>query len=61
MRWCRSRTATLTVSQPVPYRRRDEGRAAERRKIGQHSEEVLREAGYSADDIGRLRTLGVLA
>ena len=29
--------------------------------IGQHSEAVLREAGYGADDIARLRSLGVLA
>jgi formyl-CoA transferase len=28
--------------------------------IGQHSEELLREAGYAADEIGRLRSLGVL-
>ena len=30
-------------------------------KVGQHSEDVLRDAGYSADEIGKLRTLGVLA
>ena len=29
--------------------------------VGQHSEAVLREAGYSADEIGRLRKQGVLA
>ena len=29
--------------------------------VGQHSEDVLRDAGYSVDEIGRLRTLGVLA
>jgi formyl-CoA transferase len=29
--------------------------------IGQHSEEVLREAGYSPDQIGHLRKSGVLA
>ena len=28
--------------------------------IGQHNDEVLMEAGYSADDISRLRSLGVL-
>ena len=28
--------------------------------VGQHSETVLREAGYAADEIARLRTLGVL-
>jgi crotonobetainyl-CoA:carnitine CoA-transferase CaiB-like acyl-CoA transferase len=29
--------------------------------VGQHNEHVLREAGYSGDDIERLRGLGVLA
>jgi formyl-CoA transferase len=29
--------------------------------IGQHSEMVLREAGYAETDIARLRSLGVLA
>ncbi|MSO99977.1 MAG: CoA transferase [Acetobacteraceae bacterium] len=29
--------------------------------LGQHNEVVLREAGYSADDVARLRSLGVLA
>jgi crotonobetainyl-CoA:carnitine CoA-transferase CaiB-like acyl-CoA transferase len=29
--------------------------------VGQHSEDVLRQAGYSADEIGQLRKLGVLA
>jgi formyl-CoA transferase len=28
--------------------------------IGQHSEELLRETRYTADEIGRLRNLGVL-
>lgn len=51
---------TLTISSPfhidgapkVPPRRAP--------AIGQHNEDVLREAGYSADEIGRLRSLGVL-
>ncbi len=29
-------------------------------EVGEHSEEVLREAGYPAEEIGRLRGLGVL-
>ncbi len=29
--------------------------------VGQHNEAVLREAGYSADDVARLRSLGVVA
>jgi crotonobetainyl-CoA:carnitine CoA-transferase CaiB-like acyl-CoA transferase len=28
--------------------------------VGQHSEAVLREAGYSADEIEKLKKLGVL-
>ena len=47
--------------EPVPFRRRGQGRAAPCAWVGQHSEDVLREAGYSGDEIGRLRTLGVLA
>ena len=51
----------LTVSAPfhvegvpkIPPRRAPD--------LGQHSDAVLREAGYSADDVGRLRALGVLA
>jgi formyl-CoA transferase len=52
---------TLTVSSP--FHIDGETKVAPRRApvVGQHSEAVLREAGYSADEIGRLRTLGVLA
>jgi len=52
---------TLTVSSP--FNLAGEAKGAPRRapSVGQHSEDVLREAGYSADDIGRLRKLGVLA
>jgi formyl-CoA transferase len=28
--------------------------------VGQHSETVLRDAGYSADEIAKLKALGVL-
>ena len=46
-----------------PFHLDGEAKVAPRRApaVGQHSEDVLREAGYSADDIGRLRKLGVLA
>jgi formyl-CoA transferase len=47
--------------EPVPAGRRGEGCVAASATVGQHSEDVLREAGYSADDVGRLRKLGVLA
>ena len=52
---------TLTVSSP--FHIDGETKVTPRRApvVGQHSEEVLREAGYSADEIGRLRSLGVLA
>jgi formyl-CoA transferase len=51
----------LTVSSP--FHLDGETKVAPRRppSIGQHTDEVLREAGYSSDDIGRLRALGVLA
>ena len=50
----------LTVSSP--FHLDGETKVAPRRapSIGQHSEAVLREAGYSTEEIGRLRGLGVL-
>jgi formyl-CoA transferase len=50
----------LTVS--CPFHLDGEEKVAPRRapSVGQHSEEVLEEAGYSSGDIGRLRSLGVL-
>ncbi len=52
--------AALTVSSP--FHLEGETKVAPRRapSVGQHTEEVLREAGYSTGDIGRLRALGVL-
>jgi formyl-CoA transferase len=35
--------------------------AARAPSVGQHNEAVLRDAGYSADDVERLRGLGVVA
>jgi formyl-CoA transferase len=51
----------LTVSSP--FQLAGEAKVAPRRapSLGQHSEVVLREAGYDADEIGRLRGLGVIA
>jgi formyl-CoA transferase len=45
-----------------PFHLDGEEKVAPRRapSVGQHSEEVLEEAGYSRVDIGRLRRLGVL-
>ena len=50
----------LTVSSP--FHIDGETKVAPQRApaVGQHSDALLREAGYSADDIGRLRGLGVL-
>jgi formyl-CoA transferase len=50
----------LTVSSP--FHLDGEAKTAPRRapSVGQHSEEVLQEAGYSTGDIARLRELGVL-
>lgn len=51
----------LTVSSP--FQLAGETKVAPRTapSVGQHSEELLREAGYSADDIGRLRERGIIA
>ena len=51
----------LTVSSP--FQLDGEAKVAPRRapSLGQHSETVLREAGYAEDEIGRLRGLGVVA
>jgi len=50
----------LTVSSP--FHLDGESKVAPRRapSIGQHTDAVLQEAGYSRSDIGRLRALGVL-
>jgi len=50
----------LTVASP--FHLDGETKIAPRRapSVGQHTDEVLRQAGYSADEIGRLRGLGVL-
>ena len=52
---------TLTVSAPFHLEGVDKVPAKRAPSIGQHSDEVLRDAGYSADEISRLRESGVLA
>ena len=52
---------TLTVSAPFHVEGVDKVAPKRAPALGQHGEAVLREAGYSADAIGRLRSLGVLA
>ncbi len=51
----------MTVSSP--FHIDGETKVAPQRapSIGQHTDTVLREAGYSAEEIERLRSLGVLA
>jgi formyl-CoA transferase len=51
---------SLTVSSP--FQLAGEAKASPRRApaLGEHSEAVLHEAGYDADEIGRLRALGVI-
>jgi formyl-CoA transferase len=53
--------AGLTVSSP--FHLEGETKVAPRRApaLGQHTDVVLREAGYSAEEIGQLRALGVVA
>ncbi len=53
--------ANLTVSSPFHIDGVDKVAPKRPPTLGQHSDTVLREAGYSGDDIARLRTLGVLA
>ena len=51
----------LTVSAPFHVEGVDKVPPRRAPALGQHSDTVLREAGYSADDVSRLRSLGVLA
>jgi len=53
--------ANLTVSSPFHLDGEQKVPARRAPAVGQHSEAVLREAGYSADAVARLRGLGVLA
>ena len=48
------------ISQPVKLQRTPAQVVAAAPDIGQHSEEVLREAGYGDEDIARLRQLQVI-
>jgi formyl-CoA transferase len=51
----------LTVMTPFHIDGVDKVAARRAPSVGQHNETVLREAGYSADEIERLRGLGVVA
>lgn len=50
----------LTVSSPFALDNATKTAPARAPTVGQHSEAVLREAGYSADEIEKLKKLGVL-
>jgi formyl-CoA transferase len=52
--------AGLTVSSPFHIDGAAKVAPVRAPAVGQHSEAVLRGAGYSADEIARLKTLGVL-
>ena len=50
----------LTVSSPFHLDNTTKVAPVRAPSVGQHSEAVLRDAGYSADDVAKLKTLGVL-
>ena len=52
--------ANLTVSSPFHLDGETKVAPARAPAVGQHSEAVLRDAGYAADEIARLKSLGVL-
>lgn len=52
--------AGLTVSSPFDLDGTTKVAPRRAPTVGQHSEAVLRDAGYSADEIARLKTLGIL-
>src|SRR6478752_745366 len=52
--------ANLTVSSPFHLDNTTKVAPVRAPSVGQHSEAVLRDAGYSADDIAKLKKLGVL-
>jgi formyl-CoA transferase len=51
----------LTVMTPFHIDGETKTPARRAPSVGQHNESVLREAGYSSDDVERLRALGVIA
>ena len=52
--------AGLTVSSPFHLDGATKVAPVRAPTVGQHSETVLRDAGYAADEIARLKALGVL-
>ena len=59
--WCRSPTAPASPCRaPSTSTARPRSPRVRAPAVGQHSEAVLRDAGYAADEIARLKALGVL-
>jgi crotonobetainyl-CoA:carnitine CoA-transferase CaiB-like acyl-CoA transferase len=52
--------SSLTVNSPIWIRGQDKARPRPAPAVGEHSEEVLRKAGYSDTEIGTLRAEGVI-
>ena len=53
--------SVLTVTSPISVEGQDKVRPRRPPAVGQHSDEVLREAGYDAAMIAKLRTDGAVA
>jgi len=52
--------SSLTVNSPIWIRGQEKTRPRPAPSVGEHSEEVLRAAGYSESEIGALRAEGVI-
>jgi crotonobetainyl-CoA:carnitine CoA-transferase CaiB-like acyl-CoA transferase len=52
--------SSLTVNSPIWIRGQDKAKPRRPPNVGEHTDEVLREAGYSDTEIGTLRAEGVV-
>ena len=52
--------SSLTVNSPIWIRGQDKAKPRPAPTVGEHSDEVLRDAGYSDAEIRSLRTEGVI-
>jgi crotonobetainyl-CoA:carnitine CoA-transferase CaiB-like acyl-CoA transferase len=53
--------SSLTVNSPIWIKGQQKTKPRSAPSVGEHSEEVLREAGYSESDIVLLRAEGIIA